>query len=138
MPKQKLNTEAESAEPIKDAEVQEVADANSNELVVYDYADAAIYCHSCGKVTGIDHEGFTNVSGGVTIPLTANNSSHLTLSCMHCSAILSLFMMPAKNPPKSEVKAEEPNNKDNDTSEDSEAERHVQGVREPSELGIVE
>lgn len=102
------------------------------ETTPYDYADGSIYCHKCGKETPINHEAFTNVSGGITIPLAANNTSHLTLSCGHCESILSLHFVQAANPPKEETdkKGEE----GDDITENSKEEEPIQGVPTVTEL----
>jgi len=85
------------------------------ELEVYEYGDAVIYCHSCNKETPVNHSAFINVSEGVKyIPLTVNNKSHLTFSCGHCGAILTLHFVPSVNPPvkDTEIINEEVRNED--------------------------
>ncbi len=117
-----VNEEQTPDEPT--AEPAEVGKQIEEELIPYEYGDASIYCHVCGKETAVNHPGFLNVNGGVTIPLTANNKSHLTLSCGHCGAALTLHFVSSVNPPikDAEVISEDQTNNENLQEENKEKE----------------
>jgi hypothetical protein len=89
---------------------------------VFEYADLALFCHSCRKQTLLDGNNHINIQGGINIGLGTNDQAALTLSCAHCGNIISLHFVEAANPPAKEEKTES-----EDSTENKEVTNDVKG-----------
>jgi ribosomal protein S27E len=75
-------------------DIQEVVE--SPEKVVFEVADAAVFCSVCGTVSKIDNENFLNVKGGIQLPfLATTNVDMLSLGCPNCGSVITLGFLEA-------------------------------------------